>query len=93
MIALKSGASYVKLIKSYFRDDRGSSALEYALIASCVSAGAFGSIDFATNLASAPLSKAQTSITIEVDENDSVMLTDEDIIELSIKALGLDASD
>ena len=82
----------MNLIKLFFRDDCGSSALEYALIASCVSAGAIGSIDFATNLTAAPLSKVHASITIEVDEDENIILTDEDVIELSMKALGLNTS-
>ena len=79
----------MNLIKLFFRNDSGSSTLEYALIASCVSAGAFSGIDFATNLTAAPLRQAHTSITIEVDEDENLVLTREDVIELSMKALGL----
>ena len=82
----------MNLIKLFFRDDSGSSALEYALIASCVSAGAISGIDFATNLTAAPLRQAHTSITIEVDEDKRAVLTREDAIELSMKALGFNTS-
>ena len=76
------------LANAFWRANEGSSVIEYALIASCVSAGLVGSADFFTGLADSPLASMNAAITIYVDEDSETLLSDQEIMDISLAALG-----
>ena len=80
-------------LKAYWKAESGSSLIEYALIASCVSAGLVGSVDFVSGLAESPLSDMNTAITVYVDDETNDFLTSDDVVRLSMNAMGLGVSD
>lgn len=76
------------LSNAFWRANKGSSVIEYALIASCVSAGLVGSADFFTGLADSPLASMNSAITIYADNDGDTMLSDQEIVEISMAVLG-----